>query len=605
MDKITFCTFFFDIERGNWDTFTVHNNTYMYWFKNLLSLDINLYIKTESKFVETIREARKNIDPSKTIIEEVSIKDLTSYKLFNTKLEQLMYSDEFRNIVVHSDVPEMSKPLYNVLMFEKVNFLKDVVRDNPFNTEYFSWVDAGFIRSEDDLKGIASWPDLDKLDIKENKTKFFCINKNINDHVPNIKDHLLSQMRLIKGTVFFLHKNAIGQLCTLFNSKVEEYINKGVIGSDEKIFDICYMASPELFDLYQCDWREELNLFAVKKNYCKKTYDLIAEWDFNEIDRTDIEDINFWFFSIEDRNNNVLLRDDINFENGFELFQGLRTYKRVKVTTDKKPEKFVLWPNSHSRGYLNSTKKNVKFVVDSIDGLEEKNVDIVPITTKIDEFYYVNLTRRTDRFAFINNEIKKSNVLTNYIQRWEALDGRDIHPSILPRDVLTKRGCDDIMSGVPNARGLSLTPGGLGYYLTHAKIFEHAVENNKTIFVMDDDVVVNDDFDILLANVLKDLPETFDFCYLGYYETPFTKDKQLDNVFIPKGQICGPHGYIVSPTGASKLLKYIYPMDIQLGTKLYTIQDSINYYASNERLLIYSDQLETDVQHEAGCIRNY
>jgi GR25 family glycosyltransferase involved in LPS biosynthesis len=579
----------------------------MFWFKNLLSLDINLYIKTESKFVETILEARKHIDPSKTIIEEVSIKDLTSYKLFNTKLEQLMNSDEFKSIVIHPDVPEMSKPLYNVLMFEKVNFLKDVVRDNPFNTEYFSWVDAGFIRSEDDLKDIISWPDLDKLDIKDNKIKFFCINKDIVEHVPNIKDHLLSQMRLIKGTVFFLHKNAIDPLCALFNSKVEESLNKGYIGSDEKIFDICYMSYPELFDLYRCDWREELDIFAIKKPCSENTYDLFAEWDINEIDRTGIEDINFWFFSIEDDKGNVLLRDDINHQNGFELFQGLQSFKRVQITTDKKPKKFVIWPNSHSLGYLTPVKKNVRYIVDSIDTSTNTNkfTNIDPIVSRIDEFYYVNLARRTERLDFIKSEIKKSTILDTYIQRWDAQDGRDIHPSIFPRSILTKRGYDDIMSGLPVERGLSLTPGGLGFYLTHTKIFEHAVESNKTLFIMDDDVVVNEDFDKLLTNILHELPESFDFCYLGYYDTPFVKNDQTNNLFKPTGQICGPHGYIVTPTGAKKLLDNIFPMDIQLDTKLYMIQDHIDYYASNEKLLIYSDHLETDIQHETGCVRNY
>ena len=58
---ITFCTFYFDIARKNWKHFTVSNEMYMFWFENLLSLDINLYIVTEKKFINRVLEARKKI----------------------------------------------------------------------------------------------------------------------------------------------------------------------------------------------------------------------------------------------------------------------------------------------------------------------------------------------------------------------------------------------------------------------------------------------------------------------------------------------------------------------------------------------------------------
>ena len=87
---ITFCTFYFDIDRKNWDAFTVSNEMYMHWFDNLLSLDIKLYILTERKFVDRILKTRRKIDPdlSKTIIKETTIDQLQSYKMFNDRLEK-------------------------------------------------------------------------------------------------------------------------------------------------------------------------------------------------------------------------------------------------------------------------------------------------------------------------------------------------------------------------------------------------------------------------------------------------------------------------------------------------------------------------------------
>ena len=224
---------------------------------------------------------------------------------------------------------------------------------------------------------------------------------------------------------------------------------------------------------------------------------------------------------------------------------------------------------------------------------------------KIDEYFCVNLDRRTDRLISIVDQIKKSQLLSNHIKKFTAIDGRDINPHWIPSSLITRRAYSDLISGLPVQRGLSITPGALGFYLTHTKIFEHAVNNKKTLFVMDDDIDIHNNFDQELEQILSELPDTFDFCYLGYYDTKYEKLDFSKKLFIPKGQFCGTHAYIVSPHGAQKILNLIYPIDIQLDSKLYTIQNNIAYYAAHDRLAMYKDVLSTDIQHESGCIKNY
>jgi len=223
----------------------------------------------------------------------------------------------------------------------------------------------------------------------------------------------------------------------------------------------------------------------------------------------------------------------------------------------------------------------------------------------IDEYFFVNLDRRKDRLAFITNEIYKSKILKENIKKWTAVDGRSVNPDWIPRKILTKKAYEDILSDFPTSWGLSLTPGALGFYLTHTKIFEYALSENKNIFVMDDDVDVNLNFDIEINEILNELPNTFDFCYLGYFDTPYEKIPYSKKLFIPRGQFCGPHGYILSPKGAKKLLDLIFPMDIQLDSKLYMIQQDIEYYAAYDRLATFIERHGTDSQGESGCIKNY
>jgi GR25 family glycosyltransferase involved in LPS biosynthesis len=598
---ITFCTFYFDIDRKNWKHFTVSNEMYMNWFDNLLSLDINLYILTETKFVERILKTRKKVDPTlkRTIIKETTIEDLTAHKLYNSKLENLMFSDKFKEAIYHKDVPEMCKPLYNVLMFNKVHYLSEVLEDNPFNTEYFSWVDAGFIRSEEDIQGIKIWPDPKKLAMQKNKIKFFCINPNVvtdlKKDVKSVKDHLLSQMRFLKGTIFFLHKDLIYPLKEKFDFYVNDSINKEFIGSDEKIFDLCCSNNPEMFDLYQCHWREEIKLFSHNYKAPEKIeYTVMVEWTEKDIEKSD--DYQYWFFCIEDKHSKSLFRQDIQV-NSEETYQKYKNYKNIyKVYSDKKPENFVVWPFSTSKGFLKAVKKPVKHI--PTKKINKTGVDV-------SEFYFVNLDRRADRLEYIKSEIGKSKILSEKIKRWVGVDGRNVHPSVFPESLLSKRAFNDIMSGKPVVRGLSVTPGGLGFYLTHTKIFEHTKAINKNVFVMDDDIIINENFDTEFPKILEELPKDFDFCYLGYYDTPYEKIPVSEKLFKPLGQFCGPHGYIISPKGAEKILKLIYPIDIQLDSRLYQIQSSIDYYAVYDRLAMYLDKYETDIQHETGCVRNY
>lgn len=130
----------YDIGRDNWDNFTLSYNTYLWWMKNTLSLDSDFVIYTEEKFYEEIRKMREEFDPqlSRTKIIVRPLEELEYYVEYNDKLTQLMSSEEFRS-KVHHDVPEMTQPLYNVIMFNKLSFLKDAKDNGYFDSDYFIW----------------------------------------------------------------------------------------------------------------------------------------------------------------------------------------------------------------------------------------------------------------------------------------------------------------------------------------------------------------------------------------------------------------------------------------------------------------------------------
>jgi hypothetical protein len=93
---------------------------------------------------------------------------------------------------------------------------------------------------------------MDKLN--KNKILVFCHHPQISVLVA--EDHVLSQMRYIQGTCLFMPEDCIEDFVELFGKKVNECLANGYIGSDEKIFDLCYLENPNLFQLEVSSWRE-------------------------------------------------------------------------------------------------------------------------------------------------------------------------------------------------------------------------------------------------------------------------------------------------------------------------------------------------------------
>ena len=259
----------YDIGRENWNNFRMSYHTYGWWMRNTLSLDSNIVVYTDSKFMSELVNYRKEFDPTleKTIFVEQPLSELPMYEKYYDSLSDLMSSESFKSKLSFPDVPEMCQPLYNIIMFNKVFFLKDTIEKRYFNNDIVVWADAGGLRNDVSLYQNKKWPSLSKIkSLDPNKITFFSHNQEFD--VNNKEFHCLSQIRNIQGTAFLLPSHLIDVLLDLVVETINECINGGYIGSDEKIFDICYTKQKNLFHLIKSDWREyfELMLESDKLN---------------------------------------------------------------------------------------------------------------------------------------------------------------------------------------------------------------------------------------------------------------------------------------------------------------------------------------------------
>lgn len=220
--------------------------------------------------------------------------------------------------------------------------------------------------------------------------------------------------------------------------------------------------------------------------------------------------------------------------------------------------------------------------------------------------YYINLETRPDRKYLIEGELKKSKHLADIYERFPAVDGREIHP----RDkrvegLLTENAICDILSDNVSAWGLSMTSGGMGVMLSYIDLFKKISELDSPAITFEDDIILADNFDERLEQTLKELPEDFDLCYLGYGDVNAEGEKVSDFLSIPKGRVYCLPALIVSPEGAKKMLDFLKNLDNQIDTTIFLNFNKLNVYITNEKIVTIKNHMGTDIQGNGSLVKNY
>lgn len=256
IEKVSIVTALFDIGRDKWDEYYVNYQSYLFWMSNLLKYDLNFIIYTEQKFVDFITTERKKIDPnlSKTKIIVKKLEDLSSYKNYYKKITSLVESDNFKSKITYK-VPEHTKPLYNVVIFEKIMYIKESIIKNHFDSDMFIWLDAGVIRDNSHTP-ILTFPNIELInDCYCDKITFFSHTEEVKPPEPLL--HILGQWRFIHGGCFLVpNNNCIDDFIKVFFDKIDNYLVQGYIGSEEKYYDLCYIDNPDNYYVIKSDWRK-------------------------------------------------------------------------------------------------------------------------------------------------------------------------------------------------------------------------------------------------------------------------------------------------------------------------------------------------------------
>lgn len=219
---------------------------YRKWMRNFLcNIQMPLVIFTDCKSVGYILKLRRNyLKKTYVIVKDFTL--LREYSRFNTWKEQYKLDSEqcYHN------------PSLYVIWNEKMHFMKQVSDSNPYNSEWFIWMDMGAFRKERKNKDLTSgeiqrWPVEEKVK-KLPKEKLTLVKTGSAFHP---KDYTVDSEGIITaplpqhhmGGIFTLHASLIKKIHGLYYDLLAKYLDRKLFcGSDQRILANFLITYPEL-----------------------------------------------------------------------------------------------------------------------------------------------------------------------------------------------------------------------------------------------------------------------------------------------------------------------------------------------------------------------
>ena len=213
-----------------------HNN-YTLWIQNLLlNIKCNIIIFTSSDLVSYFEKIKKINNELNLIIIVKELNELDILNKYNIDFWDNQYKiDPTSNI-------GRNKECY-IIWNSKMNFVKEAIKLNPFNSDKFIWNDIGSMRNNYFSNFISHYPlynniSFDKLDIIL-----------IQDYKDKTQEYYQNEVHLA-GSMFGTSKDIFLKIIDLFYKYLDEYIQNNLfIGCDQQILSTINIKHPELFNI--------------------------------------------------------------------------------------------------------------------------------------------------------------------------------------------------------------------------------------------------------------------------------------------------------------------------------------------------------------------
>jgi len=184
-----------------------------------------------------------------------------------------------------------------------------------------------------------------------------------------------------------------------------------------------------------------------------------------------------------------------------------------------------------------------------------------------DRVYVINLKRRPDKLKHAMDQLAQHDILGSIpIEVIPGVDGK----TEINDDFLAANNYEIYDKWKDPWWGRFSLKGEIGCNITHHKIWEKISEQEETILVLEDDIVLENDFfnkSLQIAPQVKNLD--FDFLYIGRKAIFPEKEERLTDLLLVPNYSYWTCAYVITPKGAKKLSNGGYEKKINIPTDEY------------------------------------
>ena len=230
---------------------------YLEHLRNFLKIPQNLFIYVPQELESIVWEMR---DKSNTFVKVYELEDVKNlYSPFWEKTQSIRNSDKWRNQAGWlSGSPQAALEWYNPIVQSKMFMMNDASIWNPFDTEYFCWLDAG-ITNTVPVSHLVENDVLSKLTDYGNPFLFLSYPYDANTEIHGFEFGAMNRFAgqtvkyVCRGGLFGGHKQQLNEANATYYSLLERTLNQGLMGTEESIFTLMAYNEPDLYKRFELD----------------------------------------------------------------------------------------------------------------------------------------------------------------------------------------------------------------------------------------------------------------------------------------------------------------------------------------------------------------
>lgn len=230
---------------------------YIEHFKNFLQIPQNLFIYVPQELESFVWEHRSRENTFVKVYELSDVKQL--YLPFWDKTQEIRTNPDWLSLAGWlQSSPQASLEWYNPIVQSKMFMVSDASIWNPFDSDYFFWLDAG-ITNTVPATHFTENNVLEKLKDYGNPFLFLSYPYEADNEIHGFKYQEMNRYAgedvkyVCRGGLFGGHKDQIREANATYYSILQQTLNQGLMGTEESIFTIMSYAEPHIYKRFELD----------------------------------------------------------------------------------------------------------------------------------------------------------------------------------------------------------------------------------------------------------------------------------------------------------------------------------------------------------------